>query len=350
MEHLFAGLGEKPFRARQVLKWIHRRGASDFAAMTDIAKELRAKLDQAAAIAPPVVVGDGTAADGTRKWLLKVDGANAVEAVFIPEDSRGTLCVSSQAGCTLDCVFCATGKQGFNRNLTSAEIIGQLWLANRALGVHAGSARAVSNVVFMGMGEPMLNLDAVIPAARLMIDDNGYGLSRRRVTISTSGVVPGMDRLAEECPVALAVSLHAPDDDLRDRLVPINRKYPIRQLIAACNRYLRRAPRDFITFEYVMLDGVNDSDAQAKALLGIAAQLRCKFNLIPFNPFRDSGFERSGAERIRRFAQVLQRAGITVTTRKTRGEGIDAACGQLAGDVADRTRRGKTVPIAEIHA
>jgi len=348
MEKFFAGLGEKPFRARQVLKWVHRRGAADFAAMTDIAKEMRAKLHAAATIAPPAVVGDGTAPDGTRKWLLKVDGANAVEAVFIPEDGRGTLCVSSQAGCTLDCAFCATGKQGFNRNLSAGEIIGQLWLANRALGFHSGGPRAVSNVVFMGMGEPMLNLDAVIPAARLMIDDNGYGLSRRRVTVSTSGVVPGMDRLAEECPVALAVSLHAADDALRDRLVPINRKYPIRQLIAACNRYLERAPRDFITFEYVMLDGVNDSDAQAKALLGIAAQVRCKFNLIPFNPFRDSGFERSGAERIRRFAQVLQRAGLTVTTRKTRGDGIDAACGQLAGEVSDRTRRGRTVPLTEI--
>ena len=350
METLFAGLNEKPFRARQVLKWIHRRGAADFTAMTDIAKDLRAKLNEAASIEPPAVVGDGTAPDGTRKWLLKVDDANAVEAVFIPEDGRGTLCVSSQAGCTLDCAFCSTGKQGFNRNLSAAEIIGQLWLANRALGFHAGGPRAVSNVVFMGMGEPMLNLDAVIPAARLMIDDNGYGLSRRRVTVSTSGVVPGMDRLAAECPVALAVSLHAPDDALRDRLVPINRKYPIRQLIAACNRYLVHAPRDFITFEYVMLDGVNDSDVQARALLGIAAGVRCKFNLIPFNPFSDSGFKRSGAERIRRFAQVLQRAGLTVTTRKTRGDGIDAACGQLAGDVTDRTRRGKTVPITELRA
>ena len=360
MEQLFAGMGEKPFRARQVLKWIHRRGAADFAAMTDIAKELRVKLNQAAAIEPPVVVGDGMAPDGTRKWLLKVDGANAVEAVFIPEDGRGTLCVSSQAGCTLDCQFCSTGKQGFNRNLTAAEIIGQLWLANRSLGVHwlAGGVgagnRAISNVVFMGMGEPMLNLDAVIPAARLMIDENGYGLSRRRVTVSTSGVVPGLDRLAAECPVALAVSLHAPDDELRDRLVPINRKHPIRELMKACNRYLERAPRDFITMEYVMLDGVNDSDAQAKALLGIAAQVRCKFNLIPFNPFPDSGFKRSSPERIRRFAEVLQRAGLTVTTRKTRGDGIDAACGQLAGEVTDRTRRrittGGTVPIVEHRA
>ena len=350
MEEYFASLGEKPFRARQVLKWIHRRGAADFTAMSDIAKELRAKLSADAAIEPPVVVGDGTATDGTRKWLLKVDGANAVEAVFIPEEGRGTLCVSSQAGCTLDCGFCSTGKQGFNRNLTAAEIIGQLWLANRALGFHSGGPRTISNVVFMGMGEPMLNLDAVIPAARLMIDDNGYGLSRRRVTVSTSGVVPGMDRLAAECPVALAVSLHAPDDELRDQIVPINRKYPIRQLLAACNRYLEAAPRDFITFEYVMLDGVNDSDAQAQALLGIAARVRCKFNLIPFNPFPDSGFRRSPPERIRRFAEVLQRGGLTVTTRKTRGEGIDAACGQLAGEVADRTRRSRTVPILEQRA
>jgi 23S rRNA (adenine2503-C2)-methyltransferase len=356
MEQLFAGMGEKPFRARQVLKWVHRRGAADFDAMSDIAKTLRAKLAQSAAIEPPTVVGDSTSADGTRKWLLKVDGANSVEAVFIPEDGRGTLCVSSQAGCTLDCAFCSTGKQGFNRNLSAAEIIGQLWLANRALGVHgqpggvgAGN-REVSNVVFMGMGEPMLNLDAVIPAARLMIDENGYGLSRRRVTVSTSGVVPGMDRLAEECPVALAVSLHAPDDELRNRLVPINRKYPIKDLLAACNRYLERAPRDFITMEYVMLDGVNDGDAQARALLEIARRVRCKFNLIPFNPFPQSGFKRSSPERIRSFAAVLQRAGITVTTRKTRGDGIDAACGQLAGDVSDRTRRRKTVPITELHA
>ncbi|MGH8764539.1 MAG: 23S rRNA (adenine(2503)-C(2))-methyltransferase RlmN [Burkholderiales bacterium] len=347
MEQLFAGIDEKPFRARQVLKWIHRRGADDFESMSDIAKALRSKLSSAV-IEPPAVVGDSTSADGTRKWLLKVDGANSVEAVFIPEDGRGTLCVSSQAGCTLDCAFCSTGKQGFNRNLSAAEIVGQLWLANKALGFHAGAPRSVSNVVFMGMGEPMLNLDAVIPAARLMIDDNGYGLSRRRVTVSTSGVVPGMDRLAQECPVALAVSLHAPDDGLRDRLVPVNRKYPIKDLVAACNRYLERAPRDFITMEYVMLDGVNDSDAQAKALLGIARQVRCKFNLIPFNPFPQAGFKRSSPERIRRFAAVLQRAGLTVTTRKTRGDGIDAACGQLAGDVQDRTRRSKVVPIAEL--
>jgi len=353
MERFFAALGEKPFRARQVLAWLHQRGAGDFEAMSDIAKSLRAKLAEHAAIGAPEVVGDSTAADGTRKWLLKVDGANAVDAVFIPEPDRGTLCVSSQAGCTLDCGFCSTGKQGFNRNLSTAEIIGQLWLANRALGVRSREQRIISNVVFMGMGEPLLNLDAVIPALRLMLDDRAYGLSRRRVTVSTSGVIPGMDRLREECPVALAVSLHAPNDALRDRLVPINRKYPLRALLAACNRYLERAPRDFVSFEYVMLDGVNDSDAHARELLGIAARVRCKFNLIPFNPFPNAGFARSGPERMRSFAEVLQRGGITVTTRKTRGDAIDAACGQLAGEVADRTRRSRkhrSIPLTEVRA
>ena len=289
----------------------------------------------------PQIVGDTLAADGTRKWLLKVDGANAVEAVFIPEASRGTLCVSSQAGCVLDCAFCSTGKQGFNRNLTSAEIVGQLWLASRLIDTR------ISNVVMMGMGEPLLNLDNVLPALRLMLDDNAYGLSRRRVTVSTAGVIPGMHRLRDECPVALAVSLHAPNDALRDRLVPLNRKYPLRELLAACNRYLEKAPRDFITFEYVMLEGVNDGDAEARELAAIAARVRCKYNLIPFNPFPNSEFRRSGPERIRRFAEILQRAGVTVTTRKTRGDDIAAACGQLAGDVADRTRR--SLVLKEIH-
>ncbi len=342
----FAAVGEKPFRATQVLRWIHQRGAAQFSEMTDLAKTLRARLETQAAITAPTIVGDHVASDGTRKWLIQIDGANAVESVFIPETNRGTLCVSSQAGCTLDCAFCATGKQGFNRNLSTAEIIGQLWIAHRALGVEQ---RAVTNVVLMGMGEPMLNLDAVIPALRLMLDDNAYGLSRRRVTVSTSGVVPGMDRLAAECPVALAVSLHAPNDALRDRLVPINRKYPLRELIAACQRYLRHAPRDFVTFEYVMLAGVNDADAQARELLDIAAQVKCKFNLIPFNPIASAEFGRSSPERIRRFAEVLQRAGVTVTTRKTRGEHIDAACGQLAGAVADRTRRAAQPKIYPLH-
>ena len=334
LERFFAEHGEKPFRARQVLQWIHQRGETDFPRMSDLAKGLREKLATVARIDAPVIVGDTTAEDGTRKWLLKVDEANAVESVFIPEVNRGTLCVSSQAGCSLDCAFCSTGKQGFNRNLSSAEIIGQLWLANRLL----EGERPVSNVVMMGMGEPLLNLENVIPALRLMLDDNAYGLSRRRVTVSTSGVIPGMDQLRDECPVALAVSLHAPNDALRDRLVPVNRKYPLRELVAACNRYLERAPRDFITFEYVMLEGVNDSDQHARELLGIAARVRCKFNLIPFNPFPGSEFRRSEGDRIRRFAEILQRGGLTVTTRKTRGDDIAAACGQLAGEVQDRTR------------
>jgi len=341
LQRFFLEQGEKPFRARQVMRWIHQSGEADFARMSDLAKATREKLAATACVEAPQIVGDTLAADGTRKWLLKVDGANAVEAVFIPEASRGTLCVSSQAGCVLDCAFCSTGKQGFNRNLSTAEIVGQLWLANRLI-----DAR-ISNVVMMGMGEPLLNLDNVLPALRLMLDDNAYGLSRRRVTVSTAGVVPGMDRLRDECPVALAVSLHAPNDALRDRLVPLNRKYPLRELLAACNRYLEKAPRDFITFEYVMLEGVNDGDAEARELAAIAARVRCKYNLIPFNPFPNSEFRRSGPERIRAFAGILQRAGVTVTTRKTRGDDIAAACGQLAGDVADRTRR--SLVLKEIH-
>jgi 23S rRNA (adenine2503-C2)-methyltransferase len=337
----FEAQGEKPFRARQVMRWIHQSGEADFARMSDLAKATRETLAATACVEPPQIVGDTLAADGTRKWLLKVDGANAVEAVFIPEASRGTLCVSSQAGCVLDCGFCSTGKQGFNRNLSTAEIVGQLWLASRLV-----QAR-ISNVVMMGMGEPLLNLDNVIPALRLMLDDNAYGLSRRRVTVSSAGVIPGMDRLRDECPVALAVSLHAPNDALRDRLVPLNRKYPLRELLAACNRYLEKAPRDFVTFEYVMLEGVNDGDAEAHELVALAARVRCKYNLIPFNPFPNSEFRRSGPERIRRFAEILQRAGVTVTTRKTRGDDIAAACGQLAGDVADRTRR--SLVLKEIH-
>jgi 23S rRNA (adenine2503-C2)-methyltransferase len=346
LERFFAEQGEKPFRARQLLRWIHQRGETDFGQMSDLAKALREKLGGIARVDAPVIVGDSLAEDGTRKWLLKVDERNAVEAVFIPETNRGTLCVSSQAGCVLDCAFCSTGKQGFNRNLSTAEIIGQLWLANRLL----GGERPVSNVVMMGMGEPLLNLDNVIPALRIMLDDNAYGLSRRRVTVSTSGVIPGMDELRDECPVALAVSLHAPNDALRDQLVPVNKKYPLKDLIAACNRYLEKAPRDFITMEYVMLDGVNDADEHAKELVQLAKRVRCKFNLIPFNPFPASGFGRSSPERIRRFAEILQRADLTVTTRKTRGDDIAAACGQLAGDVADRTRRQATYRLKEVRA
>jgi 23S rRNA (adenine2503-C2)-methyltransferase len=341
----FEAQGEKPFRVRQVLQWMHQRGEDDFGKMSDLARSLRDRLVAVASVQAPAIVGDTTAADGTRKWLLKVDGANAVEAVFIPETSRGTLCVSSQAGCVLDCAFCSTGKQGFNRNLTTAEIVGQLWLANRLL----EGKSPVTNVVMMGMGEPLLNLDNVIPALRVMLDDNAYGLSRRRVTVSTAGVVPGIDRLREECPVALAVSLHAPNDALRDGLVPINRKYPLRELIAACNRYLDKAPRDFITFEYVMLEDVNDGEAHARELVAFSKKVSSKFNLIPFNPFPRSEFKRSSPERIRRFAEVLQRGGLTVTTRKTRGDDIAAACGQLAGDVADRTRR-RSMALREVRA
>jgi 23S rRNA (adenine2503-C2)-methyltransferase len=348
----FEELGEKPFRARQVLKWIHQSGEGDFAAMSDLAKSLREKLAGVARVHAPAVVGDTLAGDGTRKWLMKVDAANAVETVFIPETNRGTLCVSSQAGCVLDCAFCSTGKQGFNRNLSTGEIIGQLWLANNLLREKNANKeeRIISNVVMMGMGEPMLNLDNVIPALRLMLDDNAYGLSRRRVTVSTAGVIPGMDRLRDECPVALAISLHAPNDELRDRLVPVNRKYPLRELIAACNRYLEKAPRDFVTFEYVMLEGVNDSPQHARELAAISRRVRCKYNLIPFNPFPNSEFRRSDPERIRAFAEILARAGVTVTTRKTRGDDIAAACGQLAGDVADRTRRSARIALKEVRA
>jgi 23S rRNA (adenine2503-C2)-methyltransferase len=345
----FAEQGEKPFRAKQVLRWIHRAGVADFDAMTDIAKSLREKLKALAVVAPPAVVSDKLSDDGTRKFLIDVGNGNAVETVFIPEDDRGTLCISTQAGCALDCAFCSTGKQGFNRNLTVAEIIGQLWLANNALGAVHGDERVISNVVLMGMGEPLANFENSVAALKLMLDDNAYGLSRRRVTVSTSGLVPVMDRLGDECPVALAVSLHAPNDKLRDQLVPINQKYPLKELMAACRRYLDKAPRDFITFEYIMLDGINDSDAHARELLALVKTVHCKFNLIPFNPFPGSPFKRSPAERVRRFADILMGAGIVTTTRKTRGDDIDAACGQLAGQVQDKTRRttGRIIPLQE---
>jgi 23S rRNA (adenine2503-C2)-methyltransferase len=357
LEAFVSSLGEKPFRARQLLRWIHRRGASEFAAMTDLARSLRERLGRAACIAAPPVISDSTSADGTRKWLLDVGRGNAIETVFIPEEDRGTLCVSSQAGCAMNCLFCSTGRQGFNRNLTTAEIIGQLWWAEHALrsqfGITAENERVISNVVLMGMGEPLQNLDALLPALRLMLDDNAYGLSRRRVTVSTSGLVQQIDKLAAACPVALAVSLHAPNDALRDRLVPLNRKHPLRELMAACRRYLRRAPRDFITFEYVMLDGLNDSAAHARELSALVRDVPCKFNLIPFNPFPDSGLARSPVARIREFAQVLIDAGIVTTTRRTRGDDIDAACGQLAGEVQDRTSRasraaGRLPPLAAV--
>jgi 23S rRNA (adenine2503-C2)-methyltransferase len=343
--------GEKPFRGQQLMRWVHRRFESDFEAMSDLARGFRATLAERARVAAPAVISDHVAADGTRKWLLDVGQGNAVETVFIPEVSRGTLCVSTQAGCAVNCLFCSTGKQGFARNLNAGEIVGQLWLANRLLGARAGAGdgdaedgapddhdRIVTNVVFMGMGEPLLNYEATTAALRILLDDHGYGLSRRRVTVSTSGVVPMIDRLRDDVPVALAVSLHAPNDALRDRLVPLNRKHPLAELMAACRRYLDRAPRDFVTFEYVMLHGVNDADEHARQLVELVRDVPCKFNLIPFNPFPDSGLRRSPPDRIRSFVQRLSDAGIVTTVRKTRGDDIDAACGQLAGDVVDRTR------------
>ena len=376
--------GQKPFRARQVSRWVHQRFAADVQAMTDLAKPLRDALAAEAEVRAPRVLGDTTAGDGTRKWLLDAGNGNAVEAVYIPEDDRGTLCISSQAGCALDCAFCSTGKQGFNRNLTTGEIVGQLWHANRTLltdgmsgagptqtansAPSGGSAAAqpqawgrqtsapwvatgrapITNVVMMGMGEPLANFDNVVPALRLFLDDNAYGLSRRRVTLSTSGLVPWIDRLRDECPVALAVSLHAATDALRDRLVPINRRHPLADLMAACLRYLDRAPRDFITFEYVMLDGVNDQPAHAQALIALVRDVPSKLNLIPFNPFPGSEFRTSPRERIRSFALALRDAGIVATIRKTRGDDIDAACGQLAGHVHDRTKRrlATRIPLA----
>ncbi|MGA1040569.1 MAG: 23S rRNA (adenine(2503)-C(2))-methyltransferase RlmN [Burkholderiaceae bacterium] len=326
-------IGEKPFRATQLQKWMHQSCATDFDEMTNLAKAFRASLTAMAEIRALPVLADQTAADGTRKWLLDAGQSNAIETVFIPEDDRGTLCVSSQAGCAVNCRFCSTGHQGFARNLTTSEIIGQLHMANRLL------ERPVTNVVMMGMGEPLLNFDAVLPALELMLDDNAYGLSRRRVTVSTSGVVPMMDRLAQACPVALAVSLHAPTDALRDELVPLNQKYPLAELMSACRRYLDVAPRDFITFEYVMLEGVNDTAEHAWALIDLVTReaVSCKFNLIPFNPFPGSGLKRSRPETIRTFANILTEAGFVTTIRRTRGDDIDAACGQLAGAVQDRT-------------
>ena len=336
-------LGEKRFRATQLFRWIHQKGASSFDQMSDLAKSLREKLAGTARIQGLEVISQQMSADGTIKWLFDVGDGNAVEAVFIPEEDRGTLCVSSQAGCAVGCRFCSTGHQGFSRNLKTGEIIAQLWFAEHFLRKHLHrSDRVITNVVMMGMGEPLQNYNELIPALRVMLDDHGYGLSRRRLTVSTSGVVPMMDRLAQDCPVALAVSLHAPNDALRDNLVPINRKYPIAELMAACNRYLAHAPRDFITFEYCMLDGVNDQPEHARQLVELVRRYAtggvwCKFNLIPFNPFPASGLKRSPAERVQAFAKILLDAGIVTTVRKTRGDDIDAACGQLAGDVKDRT-------------
>ncbi len=336
-------LGEKRFRATQLFRWIHQKGAAQFEDMSDLAKSLREKLKTTARVEALQVLSQHISADGTIKWLFDVGGGNAIETVFIPEDDRGTLCVSSQAGCAVACRFCSTGHQGFSRNLTAGEIVSQLWFAEHFLRQHLKKdERVISNVVMMGMGEPLQNYSALVPALRVMLDDHGYGLSRRRVTVSTSGVVPMMDRLGKDCPVALAVSLHAPNDALRDDLVPLNRKYPIVELLEACKRYLEVAPRDFITFEYCMLDGVNDTPEHASQLVklvrsGSGERAWCKFNLIPFNPFPASGLLRSSQAAVIAFSKVLSDAGIVTTIRKTRGDDIDAACGQLAGDVQDRT-------------
>lgn len=340
-----AELGEKRFRATQLFRWIHQKGARDFGQMTDLARSLREKLEGNARIEGLPIISQHESSDGTIKWLFDVGGGDAVESVFIPEDDRGTLCISSQAGCAVGCRFCSTGHQGFSRNLSTGEIVAQLWFAEHFLRQHLDTRgeRVISNVVMMGMGEPLQNYAALVPALKIMLDDHGYGLSRRRVTVSTSGVVPMIDRLGEDAPVALAVSLHAPNDELRDKLVPLNKKYPVADLLDACNRYLEHAPRDFITFEYCMLDGVNDLPEQAVELARLLQTHRgrgvsCKLNLIPFNPFPASGLVRSPQQRVQAFAKILSDAGIVTTVRKTRGDDIDAACGQLAGDVKDRTR------------
>jgi 23S rRNA (adenine2503-C2)-methyltransferase len=360
-----ANLGEKSFRATQLFRWIHQKGATDFEQMTDLAKPLRSKLAQTAHLQSLKIISQQESTDGTIKWLFDVGAGDAVEAVFIPEENRGTLCISSQAGCAVGCRFCSTGHQGFSRNLTTGEIIAQLWFAEHFLRKHLSSKeRVISNVVMMGMGEPLQNYSALLPALRTMLDDHGYGLSRRRVTVSTSGVVPMIDRLGADCPVALAVSLHAPNDALRSNLVPLNQKYPIEELMSACRRYLEYAPRDFITFEYCMLEGVNDQVEHAEQLVELMKQqsilgLSCKFNLIPFNPFPESGLLCSSKAQVAVFAKILINAGLVTTIRKTRGDDIDAACGQLAGEVMDRTRVGvriekqrtiKITPVQDIRS
>lgn len=339
LREFFAGISEKPFRASQVLQWIHQRGVNDFEGMTDLSKVLREKLSAMAEIRGPEVIVDQQSQDGTRKWMLRLDDGNCIETVFIPEDDRGTLCVSSQVGCALDCAFCSTAQQGFNRNLSLGEIIGQLWLANRAMNVDNQEGRRITNVVMMGMGEPLLNFDAVVGAMTLMRDDLAYGLSKRRVTLSTAGIVPALHRLRDVSDVSLAVSLHAPDDELRNVLVPINRKYPIKELLEACHLYVGDGTRRTVTIEYVMLDGVNDSVAQARALTKVLRGIPAKINLIPFNPFPATRYQRSHPEAIEKFRDVLVAAGYTTITRKTRGDDIDAACGQLVGRVEDRTKR-----------
>ncbi|MEO8461022.1 MAG: 23S rRNA (adenine(2503)-C(2))-methyltransferase RlmN [Dokdonella sp.] len=335
----FAVIGEKPYRAEQVMKWIYHRHATSFGAMTDLGKGLRDKLSSVAVVEPPKVVFEKQSSDATYKWLLGMDGRNAIETVFIPETGRGTLCVSSQIGCALNCTFCSTGTQGFNRNLSVAEIIGQVWVAARHLGNVPHHKRRLTNVVMMGMGEPLLNFDNVVPAMNIMRDDLGFGLANKRVTLSTAGLVPMIDRLSEDSDVSLAVSLHAPNDELRSELVPLNKKYPIDELLAACARYAKRRPKTSITFEYTMMKGINDSPDLARQLVKLMRRLPSKVNLIPFNPFVGTRYERSDETTIRAFQKILLDADVLTMVRRTRGDDIDAACGQLKGQVADRTRR-----------
>ncbi len=339
LQAYFAEIGEKPFRAAQLLKWIYQFGVDDFNAMSNLSKSLRKKLSEVAEIKLPEIVTEQHSDDGTIKWLLRLDSGNSIETVFIPEGDRGTLCISSQVGCALECSFCSTAQQGFNRNLTTAEIISQVVIANRALKCIPRNERVISNVVFMGMGEPLLNFDNVVAAINILLEDNAYGLSKRRVTLSTSGVIPALDRLKEVTDVSLALSLHAPNDELRNELVPINRKYPIKELLAACKRYVSGETKRKVTVEYVLLDGVNDKPRHARELVKLLKDFPCKINLIPFNPFPDSGYKTSSAEAIESFRNIVVKGGLLTTTRKTRGEDIDAACGQLAGKVLDKTKR-----------
>lgn len=343
----FVSIGEKPFRSTQVMKWIHQFGVSDFDEMTNLSKALREKLKQTAVIRTPKIIAEQRSKDGTIKWLLEMDNRNSVEVVFIPEKERGTLCISSQVGCSLDCTFCATGKQGFNRNLENWEIIAQMWVANKALGCKPKEQRIISNVVFMGMGEPLLNVTHTFPSARILMDDNAYGLSKRRVTISTAGVVPAINRIKDALDVSLAISLHAPNNELRDEIVPVNKRYPLEVLIPSLYRYVEGGhSKKHVTIEYVMIDHVNDRPEQAKQLVKLLGDLPCKLNLIPFNAFQGTNYRRSSNNAIRRFQDILVQAGLRCTVRRTRGDDIDAACGQLAGRVKDKTRR--TLQAVEI--
>ncbi len=358
LTELFKQFGEKPFRAKQIFRWMHIYGVCNFDEMTDIAKSLRAKLNEVAEVRTPSLVSENKASDGVIKWALEVGEGNKIETVFIPDGERGTLCISSQVGCALECQFCSTGRQGFNRNLTVGEIVGQLWWANERLGRYDGftkysSEKLITNVVMMGMGEPLANYENVVKAMKIMLDDNAYNLSKRKLTLSTSGVIPALNRLKDDCPVSLAVSLHASNDEIRNKIIPLNKKYPIKSLLTACKSYLESAPKDYVTFEYVMLKDVNDSLDYATELVELVRGVKCKFNLIPFNPFPNSGFESSSRTQILKFQKVLQNAGFITTVRKTRGEDIDAACGQLVGKVNDKTKRqekwSKFIQITEIH-